>query len=139
MDRKRKKARDFDSEITRIEQWMRDTAYVDFDDWDYDGEELVIFEGDEVIERYTYEELQEEGVFASKKGYDEDKGMFQTEMDVLEGYLEDVRDYVDTIESMIADQRMRDTSRIDMSVLDYSGAMMNAVAIIDASLEKYAE
>ena len=30
-----------------------------FDDWDWDGEELIIILGNEVIERYNYHDLKE--------------------------------------------------------------------------------
>lgn len=39
-----------------IEAWLADTTE-EFDDWDWDGEELLIFLNGDVIERYPYEDL----------------------------------------------------------------------------------
>lgn len=41
-----------------IQYWLADTTEP-FDDWDYDGEELVIFFNEEVIERYNNLDIEE--------------------------------------------------------------------------------
>lgn len=41
-----------------IQSWLSDTTEP-FDDWDYDGKELVLFLNKEVIERYSEEDLKE--------------------------------------------------------------------------------
>ena len=52
----------FDAEVNAINSFMEDTTE-EFDDWDWDGTELVVFLDDEVIERYSYDDLAESGVF----------------------------------------------------------------------------
>ena len=49
-------------ELDAIRSWLKGTTEA-YDDWDWDGSELVLFEDDEPIERYSKEDLEEEGVF----------------------------------------------------------------------------
>ncbi|MBN2571837.1 MAG: hypothetical protein JXA68_06885 [Ignavibacteriales bacterium] len=43
-------------ELDIIQYWLSDTAEP-FDDWDYNGEELVLLLKGNIIERYTKEEM----------------------------------------------------------------------------------
>lgn len=45
-------------ELDLIQNWLADTTE-EFDDWDYDGKELIIFLKNLPIERYTAENIKE--------------------------------------------------------------------------------
>jgi len=52
-------------ELSKIETWVRKSG-LDYDDWDWDGKELTIFLKKGNPEKYSKEDLEEEGVFEGK-------------------------------------------------------------------------
>lgn len=44
--------------LDKLKFWLSKTTE-EFDDWDYDGEELIIFLRDEAIEKYKESDLKE--------------------------------------------------------------------------------
>lgn len=52
-------------ELSKIETWVRKSG-MDYDDWEWDGKELTIFLKKGNPEKYSKEDLEEEGVFESK-------------------------------------------------------------------------
>ena len=58
------KTRKLDKELSKVETWVRKSG-LDYDDWDWDGEELTIFTKDGT-EKYSKKDLEEVGVFESK-------------------------------------------------------------------------
>jgi hypothetical protein len=53
-------------ELDQIDTFMRKSDG-DYDDYDWDGTELVVFNGGEVIERYNRQDLEEAGVFTKNE------------------------------------------------------------------------
>jgi hypothetical protein len=56
-------------ELSKIETWVRKSG-MDYDDWEWDGKELTIFLKKGNPEKYSKEDLEEEGVFESKLNED---------------------------------------------------------------------
>ena len=58
------KTQKLQKELSKVETWVRKSE-LDYDDWDWDGEELTIFTKDGT-EKYSKKDLKDEGVFESK-------------------------------------------------------------------------
>ena len=58
------KTQKLQKELSKVETWVRKSG-LDYDDWDWDGEELTIFTKDGT-EKYSKKDLKDEGVFESK-------------------------------------------------------------------------
>ena len=80
-------SRKLQKELSKVETWVRKSE-LDYDDWDWDGEELTIFTKDGT-EKYSKKDLKDEGVFESivNEKYVERKDM----MKFIEKYMDFVR------------------------------------------------
>jgi len=53
--------KEFQKELNKVERFVKKSTE-HYDDWDWDGEKLVIIIDDEVAETYSKADLKEEGI-----------------------------------------------------------------------------
>jgi len=47
------------NQLDLLERFFHYTVFVPYDNWDWDGRELTVWLNDELVERYSYSDIQD--------------------------------------------------------------------------------